>query len=287
MTTRTPLRYPGGKSRLTGFVKLVMDQNGLSGGEYMEPYAGGAGVALNLLSSDHAAHVHINDINEAIFAFWKCVFDDPDNLCQLIHDTPVTMDTWHQQKAVFENQTGKSTLELGFAAFFLNRTNRSGILTGGVIGGKKQLGKWKIDARYHKENLCLKIETLSTFADRVSLYNLDAELLLNRIGKALPKKSLTFLDPPYFVKSKRLYEDLYTPKDHARIAERVKKLKRPWIISYDKVPQISRLYFDLRGLSYDLPYSAGRKHNGAEVIFVSSYLQDTGISDPLTVSAYR
>jgi DNA adenine methylase len=239
------------------------------------------------LSSGHANRVHINDQNPAVFAFWKSVFETPDELCRLIRETPVTMRTWHLQKGVLENSCTAETLELGFATFFLNRTNRSGILDGGVIGGKEQKGKWKIDVRYHKDNLCLKIETLSTFADRVSLYNLDAEKFLKQIGRKLPRKTLIYLDPPYYVKSDRLYQNLYSPTDHARIAKQVRKLKKPWVISYDDVPQVRNLYHGLRMLSYKLPYSAGKKHMGAEAIFLAPRLKEIAITDPLEVSKYN
>jgi DNA adenine methylase len=264
-----------------------MDVNGLTGGEYVEPYAGGAGIALNLLSSGHAERVHINDLNPAVFAFWKSVFEEPDELCQLIRDTPVTMTTWHLQKAILADARNASTLQLGFATFFLNRTNRSGILDGGVIGGKEQKGKWKIDVRYHKENLCLKIGTISTFSDRVSLYNLDAELLLKQIGPTLPRRTLIYLDPPYYVKSDRLYQNLYVAADHARIAKAVRKLGKPWVISYDDVQEVRELYVGLRMLSYKLPYSAGKKHMGAEAIFLAPRLNDLTITSPLEVSSYN
>ena len=218
MSTLTPLRYPGGKSKLTGFIKMVMDLNGLAGGEYVEAYAGGCGVALGLLSSGHAERVHINDLNPSVHSFWKCVFEEPDALCRLIRDTDVTMDTWYRQRHTIQNPRQYSQLERGFAAFFLNRTNRSGILTGGAIGGTEQSGKWTMDVRYNRDALCLKIDTISTFADRVTLYNLDAEVLIETVIPQLPENTLIYLDPPYYMKAKRLYQDSYTPADHARIA---------------------------------------------------------------------
>jgi len=284
MTTKTPLRYPGGKSRLTNFIKMVMDKNKLVGGEYAEVYAGGAGVAVNLLSCGYASRVHINDVNPFIFSFWKCVFEQSDKLCELIWNTPVTMETWHAQKVVFENAKGRSSLELAFAAFFLNRTNRSGILSGGVIGGKDQTGKWKIDARYNKENLCLKIETISGFSDRVSIYQLDAEVFLSKVASKLPPESLIFLDPPYFVKSERLYQNLYSAKDHARLAKKVRRLRRPWLISYDDVAEIRTLYYGLRRISYGIQYSAADRSFGDEVIFVQPRMKIGSIKDPLAVA---
>ena len=279
MTTLTPLRYPGGKSRLTPFVEMLMEVNGLTGGHYVEPYAGGAGLAISLLVSGHASKIHINDLNPAVFAFWKCVFGDTDKLCALIRKTPVTMKTWAKQKAVLEDAENQDMLSLGFAAFFLNRTNRSGILTGGVIGGKEQLGKWGIGARFHKENLCLKIERAAGYASQVEVYSQDAEVFLRNLVAKLPKKSFIYLDPPYYVKSKRLYKDLYSPDDHARIAKFVQRLKRPWMISYDDVPAVRELYTQRRLVSYALSYSAATKYRGDEALFFSDGL--SGVTDIL------
>jgi DNA adenine methylase len=185
----------------------------------------------------------------------------------------VNMASWHRQKAVCENLNTASRLELGFAAFFLNRTNRSGILTGGVIGGKEQKGNWKIDARFNKESLCLKIETISTLADQVSLYRKDAEGLITDLVKRLPRKCLYFLDPPYYVKSKRLYQDLYSADDHARIAGKLRWFSRPWVLSYDDVPQIRALYSGLKYVDYELSYSAAKKERGAEIVYISPKLK--------------
>ena len=271
---------------MAGFIKMMMDRNNLTGGDYVEPYAGGAGIAISLLSSGYANHVHINDLNSAIFAFWKSVFFHTDDLCRLIRDTPVSMKTWRQQKNIIENPGKHSHVELGFATFFLNRTNRSGILSGGVIGGKEQSGKWHMDVRYNKNSLCLKIETISSYADQVSLYQLDAEKLLAKIKAKLPKKTLFYLDPPYFVKSKRLYQDLYTAEDHTRLAKSLHKFSRPWIVSYDDVPQIRKLYTGFKSLRYRLSYSAGTKCEGAEALYFSSNLKCQRISDPLDMVNY-
>lgn len=275
MTTITPLRYPGGKSKLLPFVKNVIELNGLVEGHYVEPYAGGAGVALGLLRSGHASHVHINDLNDGIYAFWHSVFNAPDELSQLVTDTPVTMETWHRQKAVFADRKNHTMLENGFATFFLNRTNRSGILSGGVIGGKEQLGKWKIDARFNAPALVDKIQWASTLRDDVTLHNEDAELLLKRIVPTLPRKSLIFLDPPYYVKSDRLYDNPYTHADHERIARFVSRLQRAWIISYDDVPSIRELYSRFHRVSYELNYSAAESCIGAEIMFAKPGLRIT------------
>src|SRR5581483_2520572 len=272
-TTHTPLRYPGGKSRLAPFVRQILDENGLTGGEYAEPYAGGSGIALSLLITGDASRVHINDLNSRVYAFWKSVFQQPDELCKLIRDTSVTIRSWKRQRSIFHAPNDHSELEVGFATFFLNRTNRSGILTGGVIGGINQRGRWKINARYNKTALCLKIERIATYADRVFVYNLDAEVFLTKLPRFLSGKSLVMLDPPYYRRSQRLYQNLYEHHDPARIAKIVTNLKVPWIISYDDEPEVRKLYSSFRNRTYGLLYSAAEKYIGMEVLFFSPKLK--------------
>ena len=149
----TPLRYPGGKGKLAGFVKSLLKTNSLLDGEYVEPYAGGAAIALELLLHEYVTRIHINDVSRPIHAFWTCVLNYTDDLCQLIQDVPLTTSEWDVQKAVLSHPNDHDDLRLGFATFFLNRTNRSGILNGGIIGGRDQTGPWKIDARFNGPEL--------------------------------------------------------------------------------------------------------------------------------------
>lgn len=219
----TPLRYPGGKGKLTDFIKLVFVQNNLISGHYVEPYAGGAGIAINLLLQGYAGHIHLNDINRSVYAFWHSVLYETDALCQKIVSTEVTIDEWFIQKNIQKNSQSHNLLELGFSTFFLNRTNRSGILAAGVIGGKNQNGKWKIDARYNKDDLVSRIERIYLNRDAISLYNVDAVSLIKNVLPSLPDRTLIYLDPPYYVKGQGLYENHYVHDDHIEIAELVQK----------------------------------------------------------------
>lgn len=286
MLTRTPLRYPGGKSRLTGFMRLVMDRNNLTGGDYVEVFAGGAGVALGLLVSGHASRVHINDLDPAIHAFWKSVFDEPHALCRKVRDAKVNIETWKRQREILAAPKDHATLELGFAAFFLNRTNRSGILQGGLIGGKEQSGEWKMDVRFNKDALSLKIEEISCFADQVHLYGLDAEALLKTLIPKLGAQCLVYLDPPYYVKSQRLYRDHYSPEDHQRLAKKVSMLQVPWVVSYDDVEEVREMYAGHRRMRYKLSYSAATKYAGEEVLFVSPGLKLAQGTTPMKWKTY-
>jgi DNA adenine methylase len=268
----SPLRYPGGKGTLANFFKLVIQKNQLLDGHYAEVYAGGAGVAWPLLFGEYVQRVHINDLNKSVFAFWDGVLHHPEELCRLINDTPVTIEEWRRQRAIQLEHQNHSQLELAFSTFFLNRTNRSGIISAGVIGGKTQIGKWKLDARYNKQDLVSRIERIARYADRINLYNLDAAAFISDILQKLPFKTLVYLDPPYFVKGGDLYEDSYTPQDHATIARTISTIKQPWVVSYDDVEPIEELYHNYRKLTYNISYSAQVRYAGAEVMFFGPML---------------
>ncbi len=267
----SPLRYPGGKLKVVDYVKRLFEANDLLDGTYIEPYAGGASVALTLLFSEYASRIRINDIDRSIFAFWHSVLNETEALCRMITDTPVNMDVWQVQREVQARKQDAELLELGFSTFFLNRTNRSGILSGGVIGGKEQTGNFLIDARYNKKNLIERIESVAEYADRIELTSMDAVELIKSIRRPA-EKSFCYLDPPYYVKGRDLYLNYYNDDDHRDIAKAIKKYKGKWIISYDAVPFISELYKGFRQKEYYLSYSAGNPSKGKEIIVYSDGL---------------
>lgn len=271
----TPLRYPGGKGKLARFIKDLMERNDLLDGAYVEPYAGGAAIALELLLQEYVSHIHINDISRPIFAFWKSVLDDTENLVRLIRDTPLTVRAWDKQKRVLANQDAHDELELGFAAFFLNRTNRSGILNGGIIGGRDQTGPWKIDARFNAAELIYRIECIANLRSRISVSREDAKRFLKKRIERLPEKTLIYLDPPYYIKGKELYYDYYTHKDHAAISKLVKtQIRRQrWIVSYDNVEAIKEMYSECASIVYRIGYSAREARSGSEVMFFCQDLE--------------
>lgn len=277
----SPLRYPGGKGRLAPYFQLMMQYNNLSGGHYVEPYAGGASVALSLLYDEFASEVHINDFDYRIFCFWKCCMSRTDELVELIHNTPVNMDTWRDQREIRRNPKKYKQLEIAFSTFFLNRTNRSGILKAGVIGGNDQSGEWKIDARYNKGNLIQRIERVGRYAECIHLYNEDAVTLTERLRKTLPKKTLFYFDPPYYNKGKELYINFYEHEDHVHIAKAVGKIKKQnWVVSYDNDSNIKCLYDKYLQQTYDLNYSAGKTSVGSEVIMFSDKLIVPKVDNP-------
>lgn len=266
----SPLRYPGGKGSLSKFLKQVIVDNDLLDGHYVEAFAGGAGVAWSLLFGEYVEQVHINDLDRSIYSFWSSVLDQTDDLCRMIHDTRVNMRVWHNQKEIQAHACEYDTLDLGFSTFFLNRTNRSGIISGGVIGGKEQLGQWKLDARFNKKDLVSRIQRIARFRNRISVYGMDGNDFLGQVLSKLPRQTLVYIDPPYYVKGKGLYQNHLTHCDHESIARTVqRRVGQPWIVSYDNVPEIAALYSARRSRHYRLSYSVQARYSGEEVMFFS------------------
>lgn len=254
------------------FLCLLLQKNRLFDCTYAEPYAGGAGLALSLLMQEIAIDVHLNDIDPAVYAFWHSVLNDTDAFLQKLHDTPVTMEEWYRQKEMQNHRADVSLLNLGFSTFFLNRTNRSGILNGGVIGGKDQTGNWKIDARYNKKDLATRIKRIKVYSNRIHIYNLDAEQFILQVASNLPKKHLLYLDPPYVKKGKELYTNYYTEGDHARLARLMtdKMDGRNWLVSYDNHPVLRGYYQQMSFITYGLKYSVCERYQGTEIMFFSN-----------------
>jgi DNA adenine methylase len=251
-----------------------MKANRLLDGEYVEPYAGGAAIALELLFHEYVSRIHINDVSRPVYAFWRSVLQHTDELCRLVRDTPRTVRAWDKQKKILANQANHDVLAVGFATFFLNRTNRSGILNAGIIGGRDQSGAWKIDARYNAKELTSRIEAIAKMRSRISLTKMDALKFLKKGVMRWPKKTLIYLDPPYYVKGRDLYYHFYRHEDHERVARFVldEISAQQWIVSYDDVPEVRELYEGCRRSVYSIGYSARTTSQGTEVMFFSDAL---------------
>jgi len=280
----SPLRYPGGKSCLSNFIQEIAKLNGVIGGVYMELYAGGAGAALNLLFNGTFSQIHINDYDYNVYAMWYTILNHHRAFINRINNTEVTIEEWHNQKAIFEKGHKANIVDLGFATFFLNRTNRSGIIfKAGPIGGFNQTGNYKIDVRFNKERLIERIEKIVTRKNDIFLTNLDAVEILNNIQ--IHKRGLVgifvYLDPPYYNKGKELYLNNYKHDNHLSLADTIRNIENvKWLISYDNVQEIKQMYEGYRMSSFDLNYTLQTKKFGSELLI---FCDDLRLPDNITI----
>lgn len=280
-TTPSPLRYPGGKTSIWPLISKIITTNELSKGNYCEPYAGGCGLALTLLFKGYVHTLHLNDLDRSIWCFWDAILNRTDDFIKRIESTEVTIDEWYKQREIQQNKESAGDFDLAFSSFFLNRTNRSGvILKSGVIGGLAQDGKYKLDCRFTKSGLIEKIRRIEKYKHRINLYNLDAIEFIQQTDNELQGTTLYCIDPPYFVKGSTLYTNFYNPEDHAKIANVLNDLNRSWILTYDNTPKIQELYNEKRQYRFNLNYSAAHKRVGTELLILSD---DVFISNELDV----
>lgn len=272
--TTSPLRYPGGKSRLFPFVADLITRNSLFSTCYREPYAGGAGLALNLLFSGFCKRVSLNDLDPCIYSFWLSIINNNDEFCSMVSSAILNIDEWHKQKEIWKSPESASTLSLGFATYYLNRTNRSGIIDGaGPIGGYDQRGNYKLDARFNRNSQISIIREIGKAKEFIDVTNLNA---LDYLKEHLIGPDFIYLDPPYYIRGRKLYRNYYDHDDHVAIADVMKSSEANWLVSYDDVEQIRRLYSWVDPIELRLLYSAGTCAVGKEVLYVSPNLTSSG-----------
>ena len=263
----SPLRYPGGKGKLASFMEYMIDQLGHQGGTYIEPFAGGAGIAMELLLRNVVSRIVINDYDKAVWSFWKAILTETDRFVEEIRTVPLTVDEWQKQHEILVTQNDKYSFELGFAAFYLNRTNRSGIIKGGVIGGQEQAKDWKMDVRFKREELVTRIQRIAARKKDIKLYNKDVNSFIKNYVPLYEENALIYFDPPYYKKGQQLYMNFFNYKDHVRIEQEIREhVNCDWIITYDYEPQIEEIYHNYNLRLYDLNYSVSTKRKANELM---------------------
>lgn len=269
----SPLRYPGGKYKISPLVECLLGKC-FAASIYIEPFAGGAGVALDLLFRGVVEEIVINDSDKAVASFWKFAVNESEALIEKVLNTPVTLDEWKRQRTVYERSSSMS-IDYAFASFFLNRTNHSGILSAGPIGGQDQKD-WKLDVRYNKENLAEKIRAVGECKDRIHVYNRD---VISFIKRQLPKyldRAFVYFDPPYYRRGKVLYKNFFTHSKHQELCELIKSINDcPWIVSYDAAKEIKDIYDGVSSREFSLSYSLANNGSGREIMFFSNGLELT------------
>lgn len=271
----SPLRYPGGKGALYSRLRSLIRNSDLAGCTYVEPYAGGAGAGLSLLVTGQVEKVVINDLDPAIHAFWHSVVHESDALIDHIQHAKLDVKEWKRQRDIYRAADTSGKLALGFATFYLNRTNRSGALNGGPIGGLDQSGNYKIDARFNRAGLAERIRILGLYSDQITASCEDGMKVIRKHGR----RSGTFIyaDPPYFEKAGSLYLNAFSEKDHRELAGTLNdRAGGTWLLTYDNVPQVDELYASRRRRTFQLNYSANRVMRATEVAVLSDSIADIG-----------
>tara|TARA_B100000508_G_C11464534_1_gene280923 strand:+ start:3666 stop:4571 length:906 start_codon:yes stop_codon:yes gene_type:complete len=276
----SPLRYPGGKNKLAAFIAKVCIDNDVNG-HYVEPYSGGASVALFLLMEGFVEKITINDRDRSIYAFWHSVLNKTNQLCKLIEEAELSIDEWKRQKEIQSKKKSVDLLTLGFSTFYLNRTNRSGIITAGVMGGNEQKGNYLMDCRFNKAELIDRIRKISKYKKNIRLYRKDAIKLIDKIqDEAQNENVLFYFDPPYYLKASSLYMNHYDDKNHRKVSKKIKNIKNiRWIVSYDNVPEIRELYKECKKTEFSFKHTAYQVREGKEIMFFSENITQPDESD--------
>lgn len=268
----SPLRYPGGKAKLGPYFARILASQSSPIRTYAEPYAGGAGAGLYLLSEGYVDQLLINDLNPGIAAFWRSILSYSEEFIERVRIEEVSLKSWRRHREIYLNPAGQHDLELGFATFFLNRCNRSGILDARPIGGLEQTGKWKIDARFNRTNLSMRIRHLSRLATRISVTQKHAlDFLKSTCRRSGPV--LLYADPPYLVKGEELYMSTHSWEDHERLSLILLNTRHPWILTYDSDERVRNLYPANRCLEYNISHTAQSQRVGTEFMLFSRGLK--------------
>jgi DNA adenine methylase len=262
------LRYPGGKANIIDSVIKIIADNNLKLCHYAEPFAGGCGLALGLLMRGYVSKISINDIDLGIWSFWYSVLNHNERFIDRLQSTDVCIDEWYRQREIVRNPTNQDTFNLGFATFFMNRTNRSGIIKAGVIGGLKQEGKYLLNCRYNKNKLSRRIERIGYYSHKIDLTNLDALVFLENTDEC-NSPTLFCIDPPYYKQGSSLYTNFYKNDDHEILSKKILNLKKPWILTYDNEKNIKDLYIHHRQIEFNLNYYVQTKRVGTKLMIFS------------------
>lgn len=262
----SPLRYPGGKFKISRLIECLIEKSGIVAPVYIEPFAGGAGVALDLLFRGKVSSIVINDSDRAIYSVWRAILTETDAFLEKVVNADLSIEEWMKQQKIYLSSSHYS-LDFAFATFFLNRTNHSGILTSGPIGGQKQ-EKWTLGVRYNKERLEKQIQEIGKHKKEIRLYGFDIFTFLKRMMSTTGENGFIYFDPPYYRKGKRLYKNYFTPQVHSKLCSLISNgIPQSWIVTYDNVPEIVNLYEKFPSLPFSLGYSLANNGRGKEIMF--------------------
>jgi len=265
---KSPLRYPGGKSKAINQIAEYLPE---SFAGFREPFVGGGSVFIYLRQKFPDLKIWINDLNRELFLFWKFA---QSNLVHLVKEIRHIKAKYTDGKFLFAeltnvNVNNLSDLERAVRFFVLNRITFSGTV---------ESGGFSQEAFYQRftDSSIERLEKLGDIlSNNVQITNLDYSHLLKSEGEDI----FLFLDPPYFSATKsKLYGkdgDLHTSFDHQRFAELLQQCHHRWLITYDDSPQIRENFKWANISAWELQYGMNNyKQSGAakgKELFITNY----------------
>ena len=271
----TPLRYPGGKTWLLGYVRKFIEFHKLESLTVIEPYAGSASISIGLLNNNIVDRAYLCEKDPLIVAFWNAILKHNDELVESLRLLEVSLDTWHSFKKYLSREAAEkfNIQDLALAFLFYNRANFSGIINAGPLGGKKQISQYKIDCRFNKERLVKKIKKLGEFTDRIQVVLGDGvQFMKSTLSSSDIDNLFFYVDPPYYNAGKVLYRHYFTEKDHTDLSDFLKSLDSPWLLSYDDSEIIKSLYRANTTSPVYTDYQSGHFKKGVKELLISNRL---------------
>lgn len=262
---KSPLRFPGGKSRAVKSIsQLIPDFD-----EYREPFLGGGSVFLYAKQRFPDKKFWVNDLHFDLFKFWEISQKDCAGLTGKIDELRNMLPVGRElHKFLKLNLASFEDLERAAAFFILNRITFSGTSLNGGFSQSAFTGRFTESS----------IRRLNDFADLINgtkITNLDYENLVKSEGKNV----FIYLDPPYHsAKRSALYGkrgQLHKTFDHERFAQTMKNCVHNWLITYDDCDYIRELFSFAEIRPWELVYgmrNVSRKSDqkGRE-LFISNY----------------
>jgi len=240
-------RYPGGKSKIkdqiSSHLNAYAHKHEL---EYREPFFGGGSVGLTFINDNpHWHKIWINDKDVGVASLWTSVIKYPNELKTMVKHFKPTIEAFYQFKKDLSNiDINFNIVEIGFKKLAIHQISYSGLGTksGGPLGGKDQLSKYKIDCRWSPSYICKKIDKLNRQFKMFTLRDECCTCLDFSDVVKNPSDAILYLDPPYYDKGNELYQCGFTDSDHLQLSQVLRKINNPWILSYDDCPEIRKLY---------------------------------------------
>ena len=258
---------------MAGLLSGIRRLNRLGDRAIAEPFAGGAGASLTLLFLEDTPAIFINDADRAILDFWWTLVNRPEPFLDMLSQKRISIAEWRRQRDTYRTTGRVSRLRRGFSAFYLNRCNRSGIITnGGPIGGVKQTGRWKLGARYNKVELRRRCEKVIEYRDRIQVSGDDGIEFIERLD---PNSTFFFIDPPYFEKGSSLYLNTLDACYHRALSDRLKEMsEEAWVLTYDDCPEVRAMYRGWASVRpFSLRYTASERRTGGELLITPKWMQ--------------